>query len=94
MQRYNMSGVMDDIKEKLEHIKQLEREGIQRRLEEQLGQTRRQISSQATKASQGQQAASRAAGAGRAARPAGAAGQQGQAGQAGEQGEDGRPQPG
>src|SRR5215813_10503123 len=34
MQRYNMSGVMDDIKEKLEHIKQLEREGIQRRLEQ------------------------------------------------------------
>lgn len=33
MQRYNMSGVMDDIKEKLEHIKQLEREGIQRRLD-------------------------------------------------------------
>src|SRR5215467_7696012 len=34
MQRYNMSGVMDDIKEKLEHIKQLEREGIQRRLDQ------------------------------------------------------------
>jgi len=33
MQRYNMSGVMDDIKEKLAHIQQLEREGIQRRLE-------------------------------------------------------------
>ena len=34
MQRYNMSGVMDDIKEKLEHIQQLEREGIQRRLDQ------------------------------------------------------------
>lgn len=34
MERYNLSGVMDDIKEKLEHIKQLEREGIQRRLDE------------------------------------------------------------
>ncbi len=33
MQRYNMSGVMDDIKAKLEHIQQLEREGIQRRLD-------------------------------------------------------------
>src|SRR5579859_5643878 len=32
MQRYNLSGVMDDIKEKLERIKQMEREGIQQRL--------------------------------------------------------------
>ena len=38
MERYNLSGVMDDIKERLERIKNLEREGIQRRLEEQLGQ--------------------------------------------------------
>ncbi|HEX9037041.1 MAG TPA: VWA domain-containing protein [Ktedonobacterales bacterium] len=34
MERYNLSGVMDDIKQKLEEIKQLEREGIQRRLDE------------------------------------------------------------
>jgi uncharacterized protein with von Willebrand factor type A (vWA) domain len=34
LQRYNLSGVMDDIKAKLEQIKQLEREGIQRRLEQ------------------------------------------------------------
>src|SRR5438270_13708126 len=34
MQRYNMSGVMDDIKERLERIKQMEREGLQRRLDE------------------------------------------------------------
>ncbi|MBA3822967.1 MAG: VWA domain-containing protein [Ktedonobacterales bacterium] len=34
MGRYNMSGVMDDIREKLEAIKQHEREGIQRRLSE------------------------------------------------------------
>src|SRR5260370_25023822 len=33
LQRYNMSGVMDDIQQKLEHIKVLEREGIQRRLD-------------------------------------------------------------
>ena len=33
LNRYNMaSGVMDDLREKLEEIKQLEREGIQRRL--------------------------------------------------------------
>ncbi|HEX6122579.1 MAG TPA: VWA domain-containing protein [Ktedonobacterales bacterium] len=34
LQRYNLSGVMDDIKQKLEQIKQLEREGIQRRLDQ------------------------------------------------------------
>src|SRR5436305_2941622 len=34
LNRYNMaSGVMDDLREKLEEIKQLEREGIQRRLD-------------------------------------------------------------
>ncbi len=38
MERYNLSGVMDDIKERLERIKQMERDGIQRRLDEQLGQ--------------------------------------------------------
>jgi uncharacterized protein with von Willebrand factor type A (vWA) domain len=32
--RYNMSGVMDDIRQQLENIKQHEREGIQRRLDE------------------------------------------------------------
>ncbi len=35
LNRYNMaSGVMDDLREKLEEIKQLERQGIQRRLDE------------------------------------------------------------
>src|SRR5438874_4762872 len=35
LNRYNMaSGVMDDLREKLEEIKRLEREGIQRRLDE------------------------------------------------------------
>ncbi len=38
MQRYNLSGVMDDILQKLEHVKQLEREGIQRRLDDASGQ--------------------------------------------------------
>ncbi|HEX9412202.1 MAG TPA: VWA domain-containing protein [Ktedonobacterales bacterium] len=33
MQRYNMDGVMQDILEKLEHVKELERDGIQRRLD-------------------------------------------------------------
>src|SRR5438067_10831124 len=35
LDRYNMaSGVMDDLREKLEEIKRMEREGIQRRLDE------------------------------------------------------------
>src|SRR5579875_2004366 len=35
LNRYNMaSGVMDDLRQKLEEIKQLERQGIQRRLDE------------------------------------------------------------
>src|SRR5215467_9945210 len=35
LNRYNMaSGVMDDLREKLEEIKRLEREGIQRRLDD------------------------------------------------------------
>src|SRR5436309_1501589 len=35
LNRYNMaSGVMDDLREKLEEIKRLEREGIQNRLDE------------------------------------------------------------
>src|SRR5579883_1257128 len=35
LNRYNMaSGVMDDLRQKLEEVKQLEREGIQRRLDE------------------------------------------------------------
>src|SRR5579883_177008 len=34
LNRYNMaSGVMDDLRQKLEEVKQLEREGIQRRLD-------------------------------------------------------------
>jgi len=38
LNRYNMaSGVMDDLREKLEEIKQLERDGIQRRLDLQQG---------------------------------------------------------
>src|SRR5713101_5571703 len=39
LNRYNMaSGVMDDLREKLEEIKSLEREGIQRRVDEEQSQ--------------------------------------------------------
>ena len=34
LQRYNLDGVMDDILQKLEHIKALEREGIYQRMEQ------------------------------------------------------------
>ncbi|MDE3073986.1 MAG: VWA domain-containing protein [Chloroflexota bacterium] len=37
LNRYDMSSVMDQIKEKLEEVKRLEREGIQRRLDEARG---------------------------------------------------------
>lgn len=47
LNRYNMaSGVMDDLREKLEEIKQLEREGIQRRLDNQNGQSSQQAPSE------------------------------------------------
>src|SRR6266480_7320792 len=40
LNRYNMaSGVMDDLREKLEEIKSLEREGIQKRLDGDSGQS-------------------------------------------------------
>jgi uncharacterized protein with von Willebrand factor type A (vWA) domain len=83
MQRHNMSGVMDDIKEKLERIKQLEREGIQRRLEaagaqspqgQQGGQGDQQQGSQGQEGQQG---------------PEGQEGAQGQEGQQGPEGQEG-----
>jgi uncharacterized protein with von Willebrand factor type A (vWA) domain len=52
LNRYNMaSGVMDDLREKLEEIKQLERQGIQHRLDGEPGNAQRQQSTD----SQGQQ---------------------------------------
>ncbi|HKW22432.1 MAG TPA: VWA domain-containing protein, partial [Ktedonobacterales bacterium] len=56
MQRYNMSGVMDDIQQKLEHIKELEREGIQRRLDgQQPGEQRRSAPSDGERQAPGEQ---------------------------------------
>ena len=47
LNRYNMaSGVMDDLREKLEEIKQLEREGIQRRLDGEPDDSQQQPDSQ------------------------------------------------
>ncbi len=89
-QRYNMSGVMDDIKQKLEHIQQLEREGIQRRLNDPLGQQNHQ--NQASQ--QGQQNQNQSGQQGQNSpsgqQQQGAQGQQGQSGQQGMQGQQGQ----
>jgi len=77
LNRYNMaSGVMDDLREKLEEIKQLERAGIQRRLDgEQSDQ--QQAAQQPAKGAQGQEDQQQ---------PPGSQSQQGQEGQQGESG--------
>lgn len=78
MQRYNLSGVMDDIMQKLEHIKQLEREGIQRRLDDANGQ-------QSGEPQSGQQESPQDGQNGQNAQ--GQEGQRGKQGQRGQQGE-------
>jgi uncharacterized protein with von Willebrand factor type A (vWA) domain len=77
LNRYNMaSGVMDDLREKLEEIKQLEREGIQRRLDgEQLGPQETQQPEAGEQGQEGQQ------------QPSEGQHQQGQAGQKGQSGQ-------
>src|SRR5579875_3575966 len=77
LNRYNMaSGVMDDLRQKLEEIKQLERQGIQRRLDNQLGQP----GEQGQQGQRGQQMQS------------GQQGQQGEQGQSGQAGQSGQGQ--
>ncbi len=77
LNRYNMaSGVMDDLREKLEEIKQLEREGIQRRLDgEQSGPQETQQPEAGAQGQEGQQ------------QPSGGQHQQDQAGQKGQAGQ-------
>ena len=77
LNRYNMaSGVMDDLREKLEEIKQLEREGIQDRLD---GARNSQQQSSGEQGQQGQQQ-----------QPSDQQGQQSQQGQRGQQGQQGQ----
>lgn len=83
-QRYNMSGVMDEIAEKLERVKQLEREGIQRRLDGQQGQNGQPDGQQQGEGNQGQQPPSGQEG------QRGETGQQSQQGQSGQQGQRGQ----
>src|SRR5579883_2060613 len=104
LSRYNMaSGVMDDLRQKLEEIKQLERQGIQRRLDEhgqppsQQGQQPGQQNQQGQQARRQQQSGQSGqagqmsqSGQGQQAR-----GQQsGQSGQAGQMGQSGQSQQG
>src|SRR3989440_9609002 len=81
LNRYNMaSGVMDDLREKLEEIKRMEREGIQRRLDEKsTDQQQQQPGGQQSQAGQQDQQ--------------GQQGQQGQPNQQSQQGQQGQQQP-
>lgn len=79
LSRYNMaSGVMDDLRQKLEEIKQMEREGIQRRLDERQFQSEQSAQSAQSDSPQGQEASQ------------GGTQQSGQQGQQGEQGQSGQ----
>ncbi|GCE28471.1 hypothetical protein KDA_39550 [Dictyobacter alpinus] len=94
LNRYNMaSGVMDDLREKLEEIKQMERNGIQQRLdgkqpssdENQSGQQPQDQQGQSGQQPQGQQGQE-------GQQPQGQQGQSGQQGQEGQQGQSGQQQ--
>ncbi len=91
LNRYNMaSGVMDDLRQKLEEIKQLERDGIQRRLDttQQDGQ-QPQDGQQGQSDSQPQDSQSQQGQSGQSGNQS-SQGQQGQEGQQGQQGQSGQ----
>ncbi len=85
--RYNMNGVMDDIRQKLESVKQHEREGIQRRLDETQPQRDQSGSPQQPPGDQGQTQDQDAAGAQNQQGQQGQQSSQGQQGQRGQQGQ-------
>ncbi len=90
LNRYNMaSGVMDDLREKLEEIKNLEREGIQNRLDAPTDGQQGSPAEQGQEGDQNQQ--SQPNGEGQQSQMGGQpqSGQQGQSGQGSEQGGDG-----
>ncbi len=87
LNRYNMaSGVMDDLREKLEEIKTLEREGIQRRLDGNQEAPAEQQNEPSGQPQEGQQQAGQQGQQGRQ-QPGGQQQQPGQSGQSGEGGE-------
>jgi uncharacterized protein with von Willebrand factor type A (vWA) domain len=87
LNRYNMaSGVMDDLREKLEEIKQLEREGIQERLD---NQGKDQQNQQGQPGQEGQPGEQSQEGPQGSQSQAGSQSQSGQAGQPGQSGQSG-----
>ncbi|HEY5002633.1 MAG TPA: VWA domain-containing protein, partial [Ktedonobacteraceae bacterium] len=87
LSRYNMaSGVMDDLREKLEEIKQLEREGIQERLD---NQGKDQQNQQGQPGQEGQPGEQSQEGPQGSQSQAGSQSQSGQAGQPGQSGQSG-----
>ncbi|HEX6796993.1 MAG TPA: VWA domain-containing protein, partial [Ktedonobacterales bacterium] len=95
LQRYNMSGVMDEILQKLEHVKQLEREGIQRRLDSARGGDGQDQQGQPQDGAEDEQGGEQQASDGEQGQQAqagqqGAEGQQGQQGQSGQRGQVGQ----
>jgi uncharacterized protein with von Willebrand factor type A (vWA) domain len=77
--RYNMSSVMEDIQKKLEEVKELERSGIQRRLDDASGRPRQDSSSDGDQGQQG---------------PSGEEDEEGAEGQRGQSGQHGQQQQG
>ncbi|HEU0003183.1 MAG TPA: VWA domain-containing protein [Ktedonobacteraceae bacterium] len=91
LNRYNMaSGVMDDLREKLEEIKNLEREGIQRRLDDRQEPSTDQQNAPSGQPQEGQQPSDQQGQqqSGGQQQPSGQQGQQ-QAGQSGQSGQSG-----
>src|SRR6185437_8218913 len=90
MQRYNMSSVMDDIQKKLEEVKQMERAGIQRRLDDASGRPRQpspEDGAQDQPSQEGMQGEDEQEGQEGQEGQQGAQGQRGQSGQRGMQGQ-------
>ncbi len=93
LNRYNMaSGVMDDLRQKLEEIKQLERQGIQRRLDNQLGQPGEQGQQGQQSPSGSQQSGQQGQQSPSGSQQSGQQGQQGEQGQSGQAGQSGQGQ--
>lgn len=90
LNRYNMaSGVMDDLREKLEEIKNLEREGIQERLDDKQSAQQKQSSADQQTPSSGQQpqAGQQPSSSQQGQQSSGSQSQAGQQGQQGQMGE-------
>ncbi len=90
LQRYDMSGVMDEVLQKLEHVKQLEREGIQRRLDAARGGESGEQGAEGDRGEQGEQGQPQDDAGEAQQAPRGEQGQHGQQGHRGQQGARGQ----